>query len=60
MLVLARKKDGRIFIDHAGERLFIKVTEIESDRVRLGFEGPREFVIIRAELDEHGKGVPNQ
>ena len=50
MLVLSMKIGRRILIDHAGERIAVKVVELQSDRVRLGFEGPVSFNVVRAEL----------
>lgn len=47
MLVLTRKVDQRVFIDHAGERLELMVTRIDGTQVKLGFEGPDGFVICR-------------
>jgi carbon storage regulator len=46
MLVLSRKKDERIFI---GE-VVLTLVEIRGDKVRLGFEAPKDVVILREEL----------
>jgi len=47
MLVLSRKEGERICI---GENIVITVVAIRGDRVRLGFEGPREVPIHREEI----------
>ena len=57
MLVLSRKKDERIIIKHEGETLVITVTAFRlmngvEPRVKLGFEAPMSFVIVRE--DAHG------
>ncbi len=47
MLVLSRKKGERVLI---GQDIYVKVIEIRGDRVKLGFEGPKEVPIHREEL----------
>ena len=47
MLVLSRKEGERICI---GENIVVTVVAIRGDRVRLGFEGPREVPIHREEI----------
>jgi carbon storage regulator len=47
MLVLSRKEGERICI---GEHILVTVVSIRGDRVRLGFEGPREVPIHREEV----------
>ena len=47
MLVLSRKKGERIVI---GENITVTVLEVSGDRVRLGFEGPREVPVHREEV----------
>lgn len=47
MLVLSRKEGERICI---GEDIVLTVVSIRGDRVRLGFEGPREVPIHREEV----------
>lgn len=47
MLVLSRRKDERVFI---GDNLAVTVVEIRGDKVRLGFDAPREVPIEREEV----------
>ncbi len=47
MLVLSRKNGQRIVV---GDGLTITVLEVNKNRVRLGFEGPRDVSIHREEL----------
>ena len=47
MLVLSRKKGERVVI---GENINVIVVEVRGDRVRLGFEAPREIPIHRSEV----------
>lgn len=47
MLILSRKKAERILI---GNGIVISVVEIRGDRVKLGFDAPREVRIDREEI----------
>ncbi len=47
MLILSRKPFQEILIKHAGEHLRIVVDELGNSAVRLGFEGPVSFEILR-------------
>ncbi|RAX58120.1 carbon storage regulator [Helicobacter monodelphidis] len=47
MLILARKEDESIVI---GDEIVIKVVSIDRGTVKLGFEAPSRFVILREEL----------
>ena len=47
MLVLSRKKDEEIVIN---KNIVIKVIEIRGDKVRLGFDAPKEIPIHRREV----------
>lgn len=49
MLVLSRKKNERIVID---DRIVLVVVEIRGDKVRLGFDAPRDVTIDRQEVHE--------
>lgn len=49
-LVLTRRQAEEIVIEHAGEVLCFRVTEIEGGQVKLGFNAPPSFVIHRAEV----------
>lgn len=48
MLVLSRKKDEDVVI--AGGLITVKVIEIRGDKVRLGFEAPKDVDIHRKEI----------
>ncbi len=47
MLVLTRKTNEQLVI---GENIVVTVVEVRPDRVRLGFEAPREVSIHRREV----------
>ena len=49
MLVLTRKKGQRVVI---GEDVYVTVLEVRGDRVKLGFECPREIPVHREEIAE--------
>lgn len=50
MLILARKRDEVVKI---GENIEVKVLEIRGGTVRLGFEAPKDVLILRSELVPH-------
>jgi carbon storage regulator len=57
MLVLSRKKDETIVI---GDNIIVTVVEIRGDKVRLGFDAPRDVTIHRREIYEkiqHPQGI---
>ncbi|WP_129597508.1 carbon storage regulator CsrA [Anaerophilus nitritogenes] len=47
MLILSRKKDETIVIDH---KIEIKVISIEDGKVRLGISAPKEIDVYRKEV----------
>jgi len=49
MLVLSRKKDERIMV---GDDVVITVVDIRGDKVRLGFDAPRDVEVHREEVYE--------
>ncbi len=49
MLVLRRKKNESIIID---DNIVVTIVDIEGDKVRLGFEAPKEVTIHRQEVSE--------
>ncbi|MGH9856767.1 MAG: carbon storage regulator CsrA [Acidobacteriota bacterium] len=49
MLVLSRKKDEKIII---GDTITVMVIEIRGDKVRLGFDAPKEITVHRQEVYE--------
>ncbi len=54
MLVLSRKKDESIVIN---DSIIVTVVEIRRDKVRLGFEAPKDVPIHRREVYEAIKRV---
>ena len=57
MLVLSRKKDETIVI---GDNIIVTVVEIRGDKVRLGFDAPRDVTIHRREVYDkirHPQGI---
>ena len=49
MLVLSRKKNESIIIN---DNIVVTIVDIKGDKVRLGFEAPREITIHRREVFE--------
>jgi carbon storage regulator len=58
MLVLTRKEQERVRVRVAGVDVWVRVVRIEGDRVRLGFEAPRDVDVRREELIPAGEGGP--
>lgn len=54
MLVLTRRKGEEIVL---GEDIKITVLEVNSERVRIGIEAPRDMRILRMELQNEIKSV---
>ena len=50
MLILTRQKDQKIIVEIGGQRMTITLAEIRGDKVRLGFDAPESFKILRQEL----------
>jgi len=55
MLVLARKKNEKIMI---GDNIEITVLDVRGGTVRLGFDAPRDIVILRGELEPIEAAAP--
>jgi carbon storage regulator CsrA len=53
MLVLSRKLGGRInvYVPGSPHPIELVICSIESDRVRVGIEAPRDVQIYRSEID---------
>lgn len=60
MLVLSRKKDGKIIIQTSHREIIeITVCEIEPYKIKLGFKAPEDCKITRHELIERsGLSIP--
>lgn len=64
MLILERKRDEEVVIEHPAGPIVVKVTDISysaraAGRVKLGFEAPREVAIHRREVaDRIESGEP--
>lgn len=52
MLVLTRKRDEVIVIEVAGQTIRLAPIDIRGDKVRLGFEAPKDVRIHREEIYE--------
>lgn len=52
MLCLSRKKEERIVIRTLTEVIWVTVTDIRVDKVRLGFEAEPHVAIHREEVDQ--------
>lgn len=55
MLTLSRKRDEWVnLLLPDGRTIGVQLTDIRGDRVRLGFEAPRDVKILRRELVKEG------
>lgn len=57
MLVLTRSGkpgDAAIYISHAGEQIEVRAWAAGGGRVKVGFVGPRTFVVARGEVAKPG------
>ena len=54
MLILTRRLNEEIVIN---DNIVISILEISEDKVKIGFEAPREFTILRKELLEAVKST---
>ena len=53
MLVLSRKREEKVNIYFNGKLLAnLMIVEIRGDRVRLGFDFPKEYHLVRNEIDD--------
>lgn len=52
MLVLTRRRDEAIIIDHDGQRIRILIGDVSGKKVRIGIEAPESTRIWREELPE--------
>lgn len=51
MLVLSRKREQTVaLVDEQGTTITVRVLSIEGGKIRLGFDAPRRFSIVRGEL----------
>jgi len=50
MLILSRKVDKSVVVGEGDDTVTVTVVEIKGDKVRLGFEGPRNIPIDREEV----------
>jgi len=56
MLVLSRKETQRIRL---GDDIVITVDRLTGDKVRLGIKAPKDMLVLRDELEPHGKAQQN-
>lgn len=56
-LILGRKENQTIVIVHDGEEMRFTIQEIRGDKVRICFEAPKSYVIVRAELLDKGEAA---
>ena len=52
MLVLSRKESERIRL---GDDIVVTIVRISGDKVRVGIEAPANVLVLRDELQTHGK-----
>lgn len=64
MLVLTRKPQQQIVIDHHGQKIVVTVVAVDGNKVRLGVDAPKSVRIDRLEIhdkrmaEEHREAVP--
>ena len=51
MLTLERKDGEAIIIQHEGQELRIQVRHAKGDKIKIDFDGPEDFLILREELN---------
>ena len=47
MLVLSRRPGEETYSEHAGELLRVVVVDVNTDKARIGFDGPQSFRVVR-------------
>lgn len=52
MLTLERKDGEAILIQHQDQELRIKFRQGKAGRIKVDFDGPEDFVILREELNK--------
>lgn len=52
MLVLSRLEKESIMIDVAGVKIFVKVSEVRGNKVRLAVDAPKDVIVHRSEIYE--------
>lgn len=50
MLVLSRKKDEQIILSVNGQQVYVRVLQIDGNKVRLGIDAPPEIAVHREEV----------
>lgn len=50
MLMLQVKNNGKVIVEMDGKELVIQLLVNESGQIRLGFQGPKDFKILRESL----------
>lgn len=54
MLVLSRKKGETVYVSVGGVEVEVCVVDIRGDKVRIGFEAPKDVTVLRSEVREEG------
>jgi carbon storage regulator len=54
MLVLSRRENEYIKV---GDSIVVTVVRVSGDKVRIGIEAPEDVVVLRGELQPHGRGM---
>ena len=57
MLVLTRQTKEEIEITIGGQTVRLKVVSIDRDKVRLGFNAPKDVVVDRKEVADRKRGA---
>ena len=52
MLVLSRKESEEVTVHTPQGDIKILVVALESNKVRIGIDAPKDFVILRGEIDD--------
>jgi sRNA-binding carbon storage regulator CsrA len=58
MLLLERKRNEKVkVVSPSGEHCFVQVIRDKGDKVVLGFQFPKDYKILRDELEPHGAPI---
>jgi carbon storage regulator CsrA len=59
MLALTRKQEQEVFLFVGKIKITCKVLHLDDNRVRLGFDAPPEVTILRSEIYEVTRRLPD-
>lgn len=59
MLILTRRVGESLYIDTPGGRIVISSLGVSGNQTRIGINAPKEYVILREELEYRSRGSQN-